>query len=150
MTLCLVMLLGVLPAIALPGFAWNDFTITSYENPATGVSGFENWKGPNGMQTQLLICTQQFPQGIDHSIPWTITLYDTRTMDTQSFTRTPDSGSGHWLYRFELCTGEDAVIPELGVNYMVEARVTVNGKEYVGAADGFRVIQPPIIPMQAT
>ena len=80
MTLCLVMLLGVLPAIALPGFAWNDFTITPYENPATGVSGFENRKGPNGMQTQLLIFTQQFPQGIDHSIPWTITLYDTRTV----------------------------------------------------------------------
>ncbi len=145
-TLCLVMFLGVLPAMNLTGYAFTKFAITPYENSATGVSGFENWSGPNGMQTQLLICTEAFPQGIDHSIPWTITLYDTRTMDTQTFTRTPDSGSGHWLYRFELCTGEDAVVPELGVTYMVEARVTVNGTEYVGTADGFRVIQTPIIP----
>lgn len=146
LTLCLVMLLGIFPAMDLTGFAYTDFTITPYQNPATGVSGFENWKGPNGMQTQLLICTEAFPQGIDHSIPWTITLYDVPTMETQTFTRTPDSGSGHWLYRFELLTADEGIEIDLGARYMVEARVTVGGKEYVGAADNFRVIQSPIYP----
>lgn len=146
MTLCLVLLLGILPAMDLTGFALQEFSITPYQNYSTGVSGFENWKGPNGMQTQLLICTESFPSGINYDIPWTITLYDTRTMEAQSFTRTPDSGSGHWLYRFELCTGEEPVNIELGVTYMVEARFTWGGVEFVGRADGFRVIQSPIYP----
>ncbi|MBE6639184.1 MAG: hypothetical protein E7616_06990 [Ruminococcaceae bacterium] len=140
------MLLSLVPAMAFGAAAEKSFEITPYE-PYT-LHGFENWAGKNGLQTQLLICTESFPAGIDESVVWELTFDDGVTRTT--IRRAPTSTYQHWLYRFEICTGNDpssVFVPKKGVNYSVSARIKLGDTEYAsGKTSGFICDPSPIVP----
>ncbi len=121
-------------------------TISPYD--PSGLCGFQNWDGGNGMQTQLLICTTA---PVDANYTWELTIYEVKTWEKQVINLKPSSTYEDWLCRFEVCLGEgdNQFIPEIGEEYTVSANIYNEAGELVivaEAAAGFFCHEQPIVP----
>jgi len=113
-----------------------------------GLKGFQNWDGGNGLQTQLLICTDK---NVLEGYTWVLTIVNDATGETKEITLKCATAYDTWLRRFEVCLGEgeNQFVPEEGAAYTISAKIYNDEGTlmmYADPATGFVCGEAPIVP----